>query len=381
MLRWAPSHEGDLALGIAQPRYLPLMRLGTGVSADVYFGVLQGALGFRRPVVLKRALPSGLAGDTDTRRLLAEEAHVGAALGHPNVVHVYELVDTAEGLVLAMEYLAGLSLMAVLSQLERTEGTMPAAIAARIGADAARGLYHAHCARGLDGKPLGIVHRDVSPKNILVTEDGVTKVADFGIARSALRPVTRIGPVKGTLGYLSPEQARGEPLDWRSDVFSLGVVLHELLSVRPLFERGDLQSTMAAIVSEPIPPPPPYTPPVMADLIRRMLVRPAEQRSVHLGEVADLLETLAVTSGGTHRDTAAFLRAECGSHLDRRRVRVQQLLAGAAAGPPLRAGGEVTATLLILEAGLDEDLSDEHPRLDADPGPGDTLVDPQDDFE
>ena len=334
-------------------RYLPLIRLGVGPMADVYLGVLKGAADFQRLVVMKRAL-TGIADDgAAAETALIDEARIAAALNHPHVVHVYELVDTPEGLILAMEYLSGLSLESIRKHLDDTQGIMPYGVTARVVADVARGLNHAHRAVTLDGIHLGIVHRDVSPKNILVTEEGITKVLDFGIARTAERPTTQHGLVQGTVGYLSPEQARGQPLDYRSDVFSLGVVLYELLIGDRLFVGDRVDEVMAQIVGRPIPPLPPSVPPVLRDIVRRMLVRDVAHRAVDLGEVGDLLEAIAAGQGGSHRDVEAFLRAEYGEKLVRRRATIDRFLKRGAGLGSTGTMGSGTNTLGILETALD----------------------------
>lgn len=342
--------------------------------AEVHLGVLLGAAGFRRPIVLKRV--SSAAPDREAaRRALVREALVASALNHPHVIHVYELLDTPDGLALAMEYLPGVSAGALLGA---AGGALAWPIAARIAADVARGLHHAHHARGSDGAPLGIVHRDVSPANVLITEDGITKLVDFGIARSSLRAETITTMVRGTAAYVSPEQARGGTLDARSDVFSLGVLLHELLSGVHPFDRGSPAETMQAIAGAAEPPLSEDVPSIVRETVTRMLHKDAALRSLGAGEVADRLEGAAAARGGTHRDVATFLRAELGPQLATRRRIVGEVLAGAnVRAQPVRAD---TATLMLLEAVLDGarlgSTSSEHAPLGADEGT-DTELDTQ----
>jgi len=228
-------------------RYQRLARLASGGTADIYVGILSGAAGYEKPVVLKRARGSkgtGLGNDG-----LLREGLIGAALNHPNVIHVYELTELDGELHLVMELIEGISLEALQSELALTGGSIPWPVAARIARDAALGLDHAHRATDPKGYPLEVIHRDVSPKNLVVQRSGVTKVVDFGIARSTLSELTREPVVKGTASYLSPEQAVGDPLGPSTDVFSLGIVLHEMVSGLPLFQRDDLRQTMTAIVA------------------------------------------------------------------------------------------------------------------------------------
>lgn len=359
-------------------RYVTVVRLGPGGMSELSLGVLLGAAGYRRPVVLKRARGADAEELAAARRALVREAHVAAMLNHPNVVHVYELTEGAEGLTLAMEYLPGVSVQGLLAHLEREGGALAWPIAARIVADAARGLAHAHRARAADGRPLDVVHRDVSPKNLVVTEDGITKVVDFGIAHSALREDTAHVMVKGTAGYLSPEQARGDEVDWRSDVFSLGIVLYELASGRNPFVRPRVDQTMSAIVNEAAPQLPDELPAPMRDLAARMVAKHPSHRRLEMSEVADLLETLAIGHGGGHRDVAALLVAELGAQLEGRRARVRDLLAGASIEAPAAALPEHTGTIVLLEHVLDHavvSISDEHRPLGGADEISDTIAD------
>jgi len=359
-------------------RYLTLVPLGAGGMSELSLGVLLGAAGYRRPVVLKRARAEDTDATRAARRALVSEAHVAATLNHPNVIHVYELTEGPDGLTLAMEYLPGVSLQALLAHLANEGTPPPAPIVARIGADVARGLAHAHAARGPDGRELAIVHRDVSPKNLLVTESGITKVVDFGIARSTLREETALGSVKGTAGYLSPEQARGAAIDWRSDVFSLGIVLHEMLSLVHPFLRKSAEATMSAIATEPPAALGESVPAPLRALTRRMLANDSAHRQIAMNEVADELEALATGRGGGHRDVAALLAAELGPQLAARRERVSQLLAGATARAPDTVLGGHTATLVLLEQVLDQvvvSISEEHRPLAGGDEITDTLAD------
>lgn len=291
-------------------RYRPRILIGRGAMGEVWLGTLEGPEGFRRAVVMKRAR----ADQPEGRQALIDEAHVASVVSHPNVVHVHELVKTQDGLVLAMEYLTGLSVRALLHRLSLDDVRMPSAIAARIAADAARGLHAAHIAADLSGAPVAIVHRDVSPENLVTTEAGVTKVLDFGIARSRLRAATVVPTVKGKLAYLSPEQARGEPLDARSDAFALGSVLHELLGGVAPFRREDALATVDAIVSAVVPPLPSEVPAALVSVVQRLLARRRDDRPRDLSEAADELEAIAGREG-RHRDVTLFLRAEASDAL------------------------------------------------------------------
>jgi serine/threonine-protein kinase len=366
-------------------RYQPLILLGSRASVRVWLGVLRGAAGYLRPVVLKQALDGEGEAGAEARADLLREARLAAALHHPNLVHPFELVEAPKGLLLSMEYVPGVSLSTLVRHLSESGAAVPWPVASRIVADAARGLAHAHEALDWHGRPLDVVHRDVSPKNILVAEEGWSKVLDFGIARSALATATHGSLVRGTLGYLSPEQACGESIDWRSDVFSLGVVLCELVTGERPFHRPTLDQMLEAILNAPPPPLPSETPAVIGDLLARMLARDPAHRTVPMREVADVLEEAAGQHGAGHGMVATFLRAELGPQLRRRRRRLARLIdAGpgeTAAAPDDLAPSEPTATLELLEQVLD--VNDALPASKAatpgfaDAAEAETVVDPK----
>jgi len=329
------------------------MLLGRGKTCEIWLGVLEGVAGFRKPVVLKHAV-SGSLDLAESEQTLVAEAHLGAALNHPNLVHIYELVDFRDGVALAMEYLSGFSLRFIVTAMSERQIKVPWPIAARIVADAARGLDAAHRAQSPSSEPLRIVHRDVNPENLFVTDDGISKVVDFGIARSAMREQTAEISVKGKIPYLSPEQATGQPLDWRTDVFSLGIVLHELVTGQELFTGDDDAEIIDAIVRKPIAPMPEGIDPVVRDVVGRgMLVRDVRRRRVTMREVADALEAAASGKGGTHRHVGAFLRAEFREQLTRRRARLKSVLDRVVEAPPRPESVLGAGTMVLVESGLD----------------------------
>ncbi|MCA9622230.1 MAG: protein kinase [Myxococcales bacterium] len=237
-------------------RYRVIDRLATGGMAEIFLGRLDGPSGFQRLVVVKRALPH-LARDPELVEMFLDEARTMSRLRHPNVVQVHELGEGGEhGLFLAMEYLEGESVEGLLRRLHRAGRRLDPELAVHIAAEACRGLQAAHELVDEGGVPLGVVHRDVSPQNLFVTYDGVVKVLDFGIAKAKNHASrTEPGTVRGKFAYMSPEQCLGEALDQRSDIFSLGIVLHELLTQQRLFKRGSHLAQMKAICEEPVPSP------------------------------------------------------------------------------------------------------------------------------
>jgi tRNA A-37 threonylcarbamoyl transferase component Bud32 len=230
-------------------RYQLLAKLGSGGQADVYLAAALGTLGVDKLVVIKRAKP-GLADDAAGLVMFLDEARLALRLNHPNIVHTYEVGDERGVHFIAMEYIEGRSLKELLGD-PRVKGFGPA-IWLRVIADALSGLQHAHGLRDYDGTPLDIVHRDISPHNILVSYDGVTKLLDFGIAKASVTSSTTEPDVlKGKAAYMAPEQALGS-IDRRSDVFAMGVVLWEMLAGRRMYE-GEAFAVLQRLVHAPIP--------------------------------------------------------------------------------------------------------------------------------
>lgn len=208
-----------------------LRRLGAGGMAEVFLAKKRGAEGTYKLLVVKRVLPAH-GSSRRFRTMFVEEAHLATRLNHPNIVQVYEFSDHGEeGLLLSMEYVEGFDLGKLMTAAKQKESAIPPSVAAFIVSEAAKGLHYAHERRDEGGIPLCIVHRDVSPQNVLLSFEGVVKIADFGIASANLFR-EEPGVLKGKFGYMSPEQARGEKVDRRSDIYALGVVLYELLALR-----------------------------------------------------------------------------------------------------------------------------------------------------
>ena len=235
-----PSPPKTLHPGQVLGKYEIVERLATGGMAELFLARAHGMLGFGKPVVIKRILPH-LATRNDFVEMFLDEARIATTLTHPNLVQTFEVGVHEGSYYLAMEYVAGEDLRAIARRLDAPEARarLPLEHAIAIVVGVAAGLHYAHERRDFDGRPLDIVHRDVSPQNVIVSYDGVVKLLDFGIAKAQNRITeTRGGSFKGKVSYLSPEQCRAEPLDRRSDVYALGILLWELTLGRCLF-RGD----------------------------------------------------------------------------------------------------------------------------------------------
>ncbi|CAN5600673.1 hypothetical protein BH11MYX1_BH11MYX1_05850 [soil metagenome] len=230
-------------------RYDVISHLATGGMAQIYLARQTGLGAFERHVVLKTILRER-ASDQRFVTMFLDEAKLAATLNHQNIAQVYE-VDQADGAYfMAMEYVHGENARAILETTLRRGWTIPLELAVMIVSGAAAGLHHAHERKGKQGQPLNIVHRDVTPANIMVGFDGSVKVLDFGIAKAEERATKTVGgTIKGKYGYMSPEQCKGKPIDRRSDIFALGIVLYELSTLRRAFKGNDDFETMKRIVA------------------------------------------------------------------------------------------------------------------------------------
>jgi tetratricopeptide (TPR) repeat protein len=231
-----------------------LRRLGAGGMAEVFLAKKRGAEGTYKLLVVKRVLPAHST-SRRFRGMFVEEAHLATRLNHPNIVQVYEFSDHGdEGLLLSMEYVEGFDLGKVMSAARRAGTRIPPYVAAYIISEAAKGLHYAHERKDEGGVPLAIVHRDVSPQNILVSYEGAIKIADFGIASANLFR-EEPGVLKGKFAYMSPEQARGERVDRRSDIYALGVVFYEMLAQRSPYGKLDDDALLEAVKTGAFQPP------------------------------------------------------------------------------------------------------------------------------
>lgn len=236
-------------------RYEVVGRLAVGGMAEILLGRLRGPSGFERAVVIKRILPH-LAEQPAFVDMFLDEARLAARIQHRNVVQVHELGQDGANLFLTMEYLEGENTAGMVRRSLVLEKDIGAAMCAFIVAEACAGLHAAHELKDPDGRPLALVHRDISPQNIFVTYGGGVRVLDFGIAKAADRTAhTEVGQLKGKFEYMAPEQCRGKPIDRRADVFALGIVLYELLTRRRLFKRDTKLGVLEAVCREmPVPP-------------------------------------------------------------------------------------------------------------------------------
>jgi serine/threonine protein kinase len=279
-------------------RYLLLERIGAGGMAEVFRAVARGAEGFERTLVVKRIRADQSASPAFVD-MFVNEARISALLDHQNIVQTVDFGQVDGCYFLTMEYLRGRDLGAVLRKLRAREEQLDPAIAAFVAEQVASALAYAHALTGPSGEPLDIVHRDVSPANIMLLRSGTVKLLDFGVAKIhgdlQMGEDTASGVCKGKLPYLAPEQLRSQPLDRRADVFALGVVLWEALTGRRLFlDKNDFQ-TMQNVAERPIAPPStvrPDTPTALDFVVVRALERDPAQRYQSAKAMADDLRTV-----------------------------------------------------------------------------------------
>jgi len=306
--RFGRSRKGTITLG----RYELLHPLGVGGMAQVFKARALGPGGFRRDVVVKRILPE-YGRDSDFIRMFVDEAKILGLLHHPNVVQVYEFGEDDGTLFLALEYVEGPSLSRVLRTLRGANKRMPPAIAAFIAREICRALECVHELRDEQGRPLGAIHRDVTPSNVILTPAGEVKLLDFGVAtfKDALQG-TKAGTVKGKPAYLAPEQLEGKSIDGRVDLFALGIVMHEMLTLQHLFAGDSDLGTVKQIMEMDIPRPSANrddVPEALDGTVMRALERDRERRFPTATEMGTALDNFVVASQLHVSEVVRFVRA------------------------------------------------------------------------
>ncbi|MEZ4337819.1 MAG: serine/threonine-protein kinase [Sandaracinaceae bacterium] len=273
-------------------KFLLLDRLAVGGMAEVYRAKSLGVHGFEKIIAIKRMLPQ-LAEDDEFVQMFVEEAKIAGRLRHANITRIFELGKVQGTHFIAMEYVFGKDLLQIRKRLEATGRRMSPAMAAWIIAAVLAGLDYAHRQRGADGQPLGIIHRDISPQNVLISYDGLIKLCDFGIAKAASRATQTVaGVIKGKLGYMSPEQITGRPIDHRSDVFAASTVLWELLTGERLFGVGSDFEVLQRVRDAKADPPSTRAPEVsqlLDAVVLRGLARDADDRWESAGDMHEAL--------------------------------------------------------------------------------------------
>lgn len=328
-----------LAPGTQVGKYQVLRQLAVGGMAEIYLARATGLGGFEKAVVLKRILPN-LADDPKFVDMFLDEARLTASLNHPNVVQVYDVDRLGQSFFFTMEFVHGRDLTAVLAECAKKKRGLTLSLALHVVKEVAAGLHYAHDKKGRDGQPIGTVHRDVSPNNVMITYEGGVKIVDFGIAKAAVRVTeTESGTVKGTIYYMSPEQAQGHELDRRSDVFSLGVLLYELTTGRRPFAAPNDYAVLFKLVNETPPLPSerrPSYPPALEQIVMKALCRRREERYATADELRRALddfmrhESLSASSASL----GSFMRELFGEREDTADLFALPPLPAPAAAPP-----------------------------------------------
>jgi len=287
---------GQRSAGAASNQYQVLGHLATGGMAELYLARSVGLAGFERYVVLKRIMAEHSRNHRFVTMFL-DEARLAAQLHHPNIAQVHDIGRVGDTYFFTMEYVHGENVRDLLQRVAALKRQIPIEHTLAVIGGAAAGLHYAHDKRGIDRQPLHIVHRDVSPSNLMVAYEGAVKLVDFGIAKAATRMTeTRSGAVKGKVAYMSPEQCTGGALDRRSDIFSLGIILWEMLTMSRLFKHATDFETMSAIVNGPVAPPSskrPEIPAALDQIVLRALAKHPDDRYQSAGELLAAIEGFA----------------------------------------------------------------------------------------
>ncbi len=325
MLRMAVTEhmpQGQRIIG----RYVLYEEIASGGMATVHFGRLQGQVGFSKTVAIKR-LHAQFAKEPDFVSMFIDEARVAARIQHPNVVPMLDVVALQGELFLVMEYIQGESLSRLLRAARTTGEQTPVPIVTSIVVGVLEGLHAAHEALSQRGEPLGIVHRDVSPQNVIVGADGVARVLDFGVAKAAGRlQTTRDGQLKGKLAYMAPEQLRGEAIDRRTDIYAASVVLWEALTGKRLFNADNQAALFGQVLAGATEAPSQHRASLPAGLdgvVMRGLAADPDERYATAREMASALEEIVALC--SPREVGAWVERFAGANLKRRGERLAEI--------------------------------------------------------
>jgi eukaryotic-like serine/threonine-protein kinase len=329
-----PGNPSVVVPGYRLDRYEFLCPIAEGGMASVWVARVQGKHGFEKLFAIKTILPQ-YAGDERFQRMFLEEARISSRIEHPNVAQILDLGDEQGTLYLVMEWVDGDSLSKLQRALERKGSSIPYGISLRILADACAGLHAAHELSDKDGAPLGVVHRDISPQNILVTTKGAAKIIDFGVAKARdrlVRDTTTAFP-KGKIHYMAPEQALGGATDRRADVWAMGAVLYHLVAGRPPFDGPNQVATLHMLTSgRPPLPLPAEVPAAVQNVIRLTLSLDPAKRYATAADLQSALEETMTSSGlaTTIADVAAFSAVALADRAKARKDAVELALRAAA---------------------------------------------------
>jgi serine/threonine-protein kinase len=356
----APPAQVALEPGTRLDRYELLCVLAHGGMANVWLARVQGKLGFQKLFAVKTILPN-VADDAVFKTMFLDEARIASRIEHPNVVHMLDVGEVSKVAYLVMDLVEGEPLHKLPRACQKRGTRMPLGVVLRILADACHGLHAAHELCDESGVPLGVVHRDMSPSNILVSAAGVSKVIDFGVAKARDRSShqTTAGTLKGKISYMPREQALGRDVDRRADTWALGAVLYYLLAGRPPYkEEQQLATLQLAMTGAPIPPLPDSLPMSLRAAVSRALAHEPNQRFQTAAEMGEALESLMRKLGvvTTHTQVGAFVQEVLGDKLEARK----QLIATALGEAGHRERTCAALTVAARESEPREDGSGSH---------------------
>jgi serine/threonine protein kinase len=325
-----PAFESDGYAGKRLGRFEVMCKLGAGGMSEVFLAWQKAVGGFQRAVVLKRILEA-VKRNEDFLRMFVKEAKITSSLSHGGIAHLYELAHEDGELFMVMEFVPGATLVEVARACHHAHEPIPIGFTLSVIRDTALALQYAHTFADPTGRVRPVIHRDIAEKNIMVSFDGTVKLLDFGIARVAdQETMTRAGTVKGTAGYMSPEQVRGEKLDVRTDLFSLGVVMHECLTGQRLFRRNSLPEEVQALLEAPIVPPSAKNPQINANLDAIVMKALQRDRAVRWASAKDIVEAIEGAAGSsmwTQARRSEFITR----HFERRQQDITSMLGDPAA--------------------------------------------------
>ena len=306
-------------------KYYLLERISVGGMAEVFKAKAFGVEGFERLIAVKRILPS-IAEDLEFITMFIDEAKIAVQLNHANIAQIFDLGKVGDSYFIALEYVPGKDLRAIFDRMRRNKELVPIPMDCYVTMKICEGLDYAHNKKDAAGRDLNLVHRDVSPQNVLISYDGEVKIIDFGIAKAAGKAgKTQAGILKGKFGYMSPEQVRGLPLDRRSDIFSVGICLYELLTGERLFIGESDFSTLEKVRNVEIIPPSTYNkriPEELERIVLKALAKEVEDRYQTAMDLHDDLQTFMYTTGNffARKDLASFMSGTFGEDIEKEQV-------------------------------------------------------------
>jgi serine/threonine protein kinase len=301
-------------------KYLLLERINVGGMAEIFLARSRGVHGFKRILAIKKILPT-MAEDEEFIAMFVDEARIAAELSHAGIVQIFELGKFEDDYYIAMEFVHGKDMRFIQERLARERRPIPVSLASWIVLKICEALDYAHTKKDPSGRPLGIIHRDVSPQNVIISYEGEVKICDFGIAKAANRSQkTQAGVLKGKFGYMSPEQVRGLPLDGRSDIFTVGTLFYEMVTLERLFVGESDFSTLEKVRNADVVPPSTYNrdvPEELEEIILRALSKEVEDRFQSTAEFGDAVQAFMLKNEiSSAREISNFMKEKFAVELE-----------------------------------------------------------------